>query len=137
MPTQFKVMATLGMVLTAAWLTGCAPNGLPTAPTGTQTLPPAGTQPAPSTTAPTATPTPTPTGTLACERDRPAGNPTIGTSRQGEYLGQQLPQGYHVYGSEAEVTAAIQRVYDNGGDWACFQRFYPGASTVFKRRGRL
>lgn len=130
MPIQFKVSATLGAMLAAAWLAGCAPNGLPTVPTGAQQ--------APAPPVPVSTPAPaSPTPTLACDRDRPAGNPTIGTSRQGEYLGQQLPQGYHVYGSEAEVTAAIQRVYDNGGDWACFQRFYPGASTVFKRRGRL
>lgn len=132
MPIQFKVSATLGAMLAAAWLAGCAPNGLPTVPTGAQQ--------APSTPVPVSTPapaTPTPTGTLACERDRPAGNPTIGTGRQGEYVGQQLPQGYHVYGSEAEVTAAIQKLYDAGGDWACFKRFYPGASTVFQRKGRL
>lgn len=135
MPTLFKVNATLGALLTAAWLTGCAPSGLPTVPTGTQPAPASSSPPA-STPAP-ASPSPTPTATLACERDRPAGNPTIGTSRQGEYTGQQLPQGYNVYGSEAEVTAAIQRLYDSGGDWACFQRFYPGASTVFKRKGRL
>jgi hypothetical protein len=135
MPTLFKVSATVGALVATAWLAGCAPGGLPTAPTGTQTLPPAGSQPAPSSTAPTATPTPV--GTLGCERDRPAGNPTIGTSRQGEYAGQQLPQGYNVYGSEAEVTAAIQKLYDAGGDWACFKRFYPGASTVFQRKGRL
>jgi hypothetical protein len=81
---------------------------------------------------------PTPAGGgAACTRDRPAGNPTIGTSRQGEYAGQQLPEGYHVYATEAAVTAAIQKQYNTKANWACFQEFYPGATAVFKRKGRL
>ena len=81
--------------------------------------------------------TPTPTTPAGCSRVDPAGNPVVGTARQGEYMGQQLPQGYDVYGSEAQVTAAIQKIYDDKANWACFQKFYPGASTVFKRKGRL
>lgn len=85
--------------------------------------------------APTASPSATASGT--CQRTSPAGNPVVGTSRQGDYVGQQLPDGYDQYGSEAEVTAAIQKLYNDQANWACFQKFYPGATTVFRRKGRL
>jgi hypothetical protein len=117
----------------ALWLTGCG-QALP----GTTVATPAPPVYAPPATT-TSTPTPTPSATdpAYCGRDRPAGNPTIGTARHGAYAGQQLPEGWTLYGSEAEVTAAIQKLYDARKDWACFQSFYPGASSVFKKKGRL
>lgn len=86
---------------------------------------------------PSPTPTAEPSSAAGCQRISPAGNPVVGTARQGDYVGQQLPDGYDQYGSEAEVTAAIQKLYNDQANWACFQKFYPGASTVFRRKGRL
>lgn len=66
----------------------------------------------------------------ACTRTEPSQTPVTGTSVHGQYNNQRLPYGYDAYKSEAEVTAAIAKE-DGGANWACFQAFYPGASTLY------
>jgi hypothetical protein len=83
---------------------------------------------------PTVGPTPIqtawPTPVTACDRTDPAAMPTYGNARNGKYNGQRLPNDFASLVNEADVTQAIARVRKTD-DWACFQKFYPGAATVF------
>lgn len=88
---------------------------------------------------PPATPSPRPSfDPAACERNDPAATPSTGDARHGTYNAQRLPNGFDALSSEEAVTDAIARVEGNGSDWACFQKFFPGATKVFmiKRDGR-
>ena len=69
-------------------------------------------------------------GPGACDRADPAAKPVPGNARHGAYNAQMLPNGFDSLSSEAEVTLAIARVRKTA-DWACFQKFYPDAVTVF------
>jgi len=120
-------------------LTGC-PSGLAAAIPG---MAGAGAVPsaAPAATTPGTTPaagggltttTPAASGPGACSRTEPSMPKITGNASMGEYNGQGLPNGYDTYDTEAEVTAAIRKE-DGGENWNCFQKFYPGATTVYKR----
>lgn len=124
----------LALMSATGFISACGAGSLPTMSTGT-----GGSVPMPGTSTPTPAPATTPPAvqSYGCDRESPAGNPTIGTARQGAYQGQQLPEGWGVYSTESQVTAAIQKIYAAQGDWPCFQSFYPGATAVFKRKGRL
>ena len=125
--------ATL-LVAAALTMAGC-PTGLATAIPGmagasaAPSAAPAATTPAAgggSTTAPAAS------GPGACSRTEPSLPKITGNASMGEYNGQGLPNGYDTYDTEAEVTAAIRKE-DGGENWNCFQKFYPGATTVYKK----
>lgn len=128
--------------LTLASLTGCAgltdvlaagiPSAMPSA--GASTAPGANTNANTNSgsTASNPKPSSTPTGAAACTREKDDADKDNGTPKLGAYDNQYLPQGWvAAYNSEAEVTAAIAKVAD--ADWDCFQKFYPGATTVFLR----
>lgn len=151
MKTTFLSLALLAALTTTA---GCADvagvlaptpgasAGTTVTPAGTATTAPGATATAAPTT-PTATAMPTaapaapkmgdPAITAAqCAADKENFDKDNGTEDLGAYNNQYLPKGWlAAYSTEAEVTAAISRT--NGADWACFQKFYPGAVTVWKR----
>lgn len=83
-----------------------------------------------------ASPTPSPTVSTGpasasdCKAEKPALDPIKGTPAMGRYNGQGLPGDYGVYTTEEKVTEAIGK-QENGPNWACFQKFYPGAVTVY------
>lgn len=80
---------------------------------------------------PTATPTTMRSpGAMDCAKDAPAATPVVGRANQGAYNGQRLPNGWDALASEDELTAAIAKIEGNA-DWACFQKFFPGAFTVY------
>lgn len=68
-----------------------------------------------------------------CKLTAPAAAPEKGKSDLGAFANQNLPAGYNAaYSSEAEVYEAIGKLdIDN---WACFQKFYPGASSLYKKK---
>lgn len=106
----------------AALFSGCAGGNIPG-------MPGMGGSPTP---APGATPiTATPVSGSDCTRDKPAAEPVKGGPAVGKYNGQSLPNGYDKYTTEAQVTEAIKKE-DGGANWACFQKFYPGAVTVYQ-----
>lgn len=77
-------------------------------------------------------PTPTPVDIGSCTRTSPAVTPTSGQSKHGAYNAQRLPNGWDAsMANEAAVTLAIAKL-DGTGDWACFNKFYPGAATVYQ-----
>lgn len=77
-----------------------------------------------------------PMGPEACTAEKSDLDKDNGTAAMGAYNNQWLPRGWAAaYKSEAAVTAAIDNIKDL--DWACFQKFYPGASTVWKRKRGL
>ena len=132
--------------LTLASLTGCAgltdvlaagiPSAAPSA--GASTAPGANTNANSNTNTNSGTttsnpkPSSAPTGAAACTREKDDSEKDNGTPKLGAYDNQWLPQGWvAAYNSEAQVTAAIADVKD--ADWDCFQKFYPGATTVFLR----
>ena len=112
-------------LLGALLLTGCNlkidPSILPVVPT-----------PRPSTTDPKSPP-PTPTGG-DCTRSAPAVPPAAGTARHGAFNAQLLPGGWQALETEQDVIDAIG-AEDGGSNWACFQKFYPGAVTVYQGKG--
>jgi hypothetical protein len=81
-------------------------------------------------------PSPVPSrGPLAmdCTLQRPTTGITKAGPQLGAYAGMALPQGWEYnYQSEADVTAAIALVEASEG-WACFQKFFPGASSNYMR----
>lgn len=103
----------------AALVSGCAGGSVP----GLPGMPAA---------SPTNNPTsPMPVSASDCTRDKPAADPVKGGPALGKYNGQTLPNGYDkAYSTEEAVTAAIAKE-DGGANWACFQKFYPGAVTVY------
>ncbi len=80
------------------------------------------------------TTTPT-TGAAACTRNAATGTPAEGTSVHGKYNKQLLPDGWATaHKSEADVTAAIAKLEAGiAADWNCFQKFYGGAYTQYKK----
>jgi predicted small lipoprotein YifL len=122
--------AAAGAGTTPTTSTGTTPSAKPSATTSTGT---------PATT-PTAKPTQAPSNTgvdpnsaAACTRAAATGTPSRGDSTVGDYNNQLLPDGWNAqFTSEEAVSNAIDNLYQN--DWPCFQKFYPGASTVYKRK---
>ncbi|MEB3329242.1 MAG: hypothetical protein VKQ33_08440 [Candidatus Sericytochromatia bacterium] len=111
---------TAGLFSSAMLFTGCAGANIPGLPGG---LP--GDTPSNNPTSPM------PVSASDCTRDKPAADPVKGGPALGKYNGQTLPAGYDkAYSSEAQVTEAIKKE-DGGANWACFQKFYPGAVTVY------
>jgi len=143
---------TLVFALAAVSATGCAdvaktlaaaaiPSGAPSAAPGVvaSTAPSTTTPTAPAaTTKPAATETEAPVQNLDkedCKADKSDADKDNGTAAQGGYDNQWLPKGWvAAYKSEQAVTDAIASKFDGTADWACFQKFYPGATTIYKRR---
>ncbi|MDB5099313.1 MAG: hypothetical protein JWM80_3734 [Cyanobacteria bacterium RYN_339] len=117
---------------------GVLPSGIPSAPAGTT---PTGTTAttAPTTTTTTTTPTAAPntstTTAASCTRTSPSGTPDLlsGTA-YGKFNGQHVPATWGgAYHTEKEVWDAINSNSSlTPADWACFQKFYPGAYTAWK-----
>lgn len=140
MKTTLRALVLLSAL--AATSAGCAgltdvlAAGVPTAipSVGASTAPNANSNSNSNTTA-TTTPKPssTPaaaTGAAACTREKADSDKDNGTAKLGAYNNQYLPLGWvAAYNSEAQVTAAIDNIKD--ADWDCFQKFYPGATTVY------
>ena len=123
---------------TQALLTAALPSGAPS------TAPVAGASAAPATSTPAATAAPTtpaakPTDAPVqamdpseCKATKDDADKDNGTPAMGKYNNQWLPKTWaDAYKSEAAVTAAIDKIKD--ADWACFQKFYPGATTVYNQ----
>lgn len=85
---------------------------------------------------PSATPSSSIAIASACDRSGPAVSPTSGSARHGAFNQQLLPGGWDSLEGEQEVIAAINRE-EGGGNWACFQKFYPGATTVYRAKGSI
>jgi hypothetical protein len=144
---------TLVFALAVVSATGCAdvaktlaaaaiPSGAPSAAPGVvASTAPTGVTPA-ATTAPAATPKPAATEAPVqnldkedCKAEKSDADKDNGTAAQGGYNNQWLPKGWvTAYKSEQAVTDAIAEKFDGTADWACFQKFYPGATTIYKRR---
>lgn len=123
-----KAFAALMMTAAAAVLAGCPAGTGANIPGTGGTLGGSTTTPGGTTTTTTTTTTPT---ADACPRSV-SPNAARGTSVHGKYNNQLLPEGWSVqYKTEAEVTTGITNLYQ-GADWACFQKFYPGATVEFK-----
>ena len=75
-------------------------------------------------------PRPSPAPASLCTAAAPAATPTTGSASQGRYLGQLLPSGWEIFSTEEEVTEAVRKV-EGTADWACFRKFYAGATTVY------
>ena len=102
---------------TMAVLAGCPAAGIPGL-TGASTMPGGSADPG---------------AAASCTRTEPSMPKITGNASMGDYNGQGLPNGWDTYKSEADVTAAIKKM-DGGTDWACFQKFYPGATTVYMKK---
>ena len=67
-----------------------------------------------------------------CKLTAPAKPAEKGEADLGAFENQNLPNGYNAaYSSEAEVYEAIGKL--DTDNWACFQKFYPGASGLYKK----
>jgi hypothetical protein len=145
-------------VLAAAFvaMAGCTDatkllNALPTGAnaTGTGTTPTTNASTAPNTTTTTtttnttSTPAPKPTASVdianttaaQCSRTSPSGTPDLlDGSSYGKFNGQHVPNGWaSAYSTEKQVWDAINSNSSlKPEDWACFQKFYPGATQVWK-----
>ncbi|MDB5098742.1 MAG: hypothetical protein JWM80_3163 [Cyanobacteria bacterium RYN_339] len=54
----------------------------------------------------------------------------------GKFQGQHVPTGWaDAYRTEADVFHGIEALNPalNPGTWACFQKFYPGATTAYNQ----
>lgn len=113
---------------------GTAASMAPT--TGASTTP---TTPAASTPATTASTAPSGDGgeitdtSADCKLSSPAAPPEKGTAELGEFANQNLPNGWNkAYSTAAQIYEAIGKLdIDN---WACFQKFYPGAAGLYKKK---
>ncbi len=77
-----------------------------------------------------------PASAAACAAEKSNADKDNGTGALGAYNNQYLPKGWNaVHKSEAAVSSAIDKI--KGDDWACFQKFYPGATTVWKKKRGL
>jgi hypothetical protein len=112
---------TLVAGMFAAFVSGCAGGNIPG-------LPGMG-SPSPTGTPSGATPT-----VADCTREAPA-KFFVGTKAQGAYENQNLPLegGWDMLKDEAAVTEAIKK-QEASANWACFQKFYGGASTIYLRK---
>lgn len=112
-------------ILTSAaiMLAGC--------PTGTGAVIPGATGVG-SSTAPGTTP-----AASACAQEKASGTPAPGTSAHGAYNAQLLPDGWATaHKDEAAVTAAF-RAQEGGANWACMQKFYAGAISVYMNKKNM
>jgi hypothetical protein len=57
--------------------------------------------------------------------------PDVGGVHLGAYAGQSLPSGFNRLDSEGAITASVGRIEAEGSSWACFQRFYPEATSTY------
>ena len=112
---------TLVAGMFAAMVSGCAGGTIPGMP-GLAS-------PSPSGTPSGATP-----GVADCTRETPT-KFFVGTKAQGAYENQNLPLegGWDGLKDEAAVTEAIKK-QEASANWACFQKFYGGASTIYLRK---
>jgi hypothetical protein len=119
---------TAGLFTSAVLFMGCTPGAsIPGLPGGIMSA------------MPSMSPTPKPVTKDDCTAASPQSSPDTGAAGLGAYANQLLPQGWNnAYKSEAQVTEAIAKwdVNETGSEsdksrWACFQKFYQGATTVY------
>jgi hypothetical protein len=122
--------------LLAAIPTGSASPSGTTPTTASSTTPSTTSSPSTSTTPkPTASTDLSNTTAAQCTRTSPSGEPDLlsGTA-YGKFNGQHVPNGWaKAYDTEKKVWDAINSNSSVApADWACFQKFYPGATQVWK-----
>ncbi len=148
-----NIIRTFVGTVAIATVAGCGPLAGILANPPVPGMPGAGASAAPGTAASTAPTTTTPTASTApaattapassggeitdtsanCKLTNPAAEPEIAKADLGKFFNFKVPNGYNdAYSSEAQVYEAIGKLdIDN---WACFQKFYPGAANLYKEK---